>query len=431
MNVPVPGIDFSSTFRLSAEDRESGIAYVKWTFTRANGTIIYEEKVPGKQAQSCKDFRECYATPTGQIFQFDQSFSVSNCHMMVEKENLATEEVTVTIEVTNAAGLVNRQIMKKKDLTALNGTEAYFPPQNVRILQLTDTSVTLTWDFPPGCFARSEIWVTYVQDGQQVQRKVHKDARQLDLTALTPDQDYDVRLVTLYGQQRSDAGRFTLRTLDSSVSGSTVAGIIIGLLLLLLLLVVLVLFVLWRKGLAFQGDIAQRRINRLRSSIHWKKKHDFVNDSHEVQRLSQNQDDLYLAPGQVWDTRPSWQIDAHRLTLLDQVTEGKFATIYKATLKSSDKTLTVAAKVLKSNFSEADSNKMMNKINFHATEVGRHENVLAMIGAVLDSTHLGLLWCWSSVRWVSWTHGCSSRTGKLTKRLWKSYTVSPGTSLAA
>lgn len=39
------------------------------------------------------------------------------------------------------------------------------------------------------------------------------------------------------------------------------------------------------------------------------------------------------------------------------------------------------------NFSEADSNKMMNKINFHATEVGRHESVLAMIGAVLDSTH--------------------------------------------
>lgn len=44
-------------FRLSAEDRESGIAYVKWTFTRANGTIIYEEKVPGKQAQ-VKEGRE-------------------------------------------------------------------------------------------------------------------------------------------------------------------------------------------------------------------------------------------------------------------------------------------------------------------------------------------------------------------------------------
>lgn len=43
--------------------------------------------------------------------------------------------------------------------------------------------------------------------------------------------------------------------------------------------------------------------------------------------------------------------------------------------------------VCAANFSEADSNKMMNKINFHATEVGRHENVLAMIGAVLDSTH--------------------------------------------
>lgn len=35
--------------------------------------------------------------------------------MMVEKENLATEEVTVTIEVTNAAGLVNRQNMKVRD----------------------------------------------------------------------------------------------------------------------------------------------------------------------------------------------------------------------------------------------------------------------------------------------------------------------------
>lgn len=81
----------------------------------------------------------------------------------------------------------------------------------------------------------------------------------------------------------------------------------------------------------------------------WRPKLSFVYHF-KVQRLSQNQDDLYLAPGQVWDTRPSWQIDAHRLTLLDQVTEGKFATIYKATLKSSDKTLTVAAKVLKCMF---------------------------------------------------------------------------------
>ncbi|KAK7466585.1 hypothetical protein BaRGS_00037308, partial [Batillaria attramentaria] len=122
MNELVPGVDFSSRFELSASDDESGIAYVLWTFKRSNGSIHYQERVEGRR--DCTDFQTCRCTPADDCFWFDQSYSFSNCHMMVEKENLDTEVITVTADVTNMAGVVSTKTFMNGNLTLLNGTEA-------------------------------------------------------------------------------------------------------------------------------------------------------------------------------------------------------------------------------------------------------------------------------------------------------------------
>ena len=58
--------------------------------------------------QSCDDFKVCDCTPAKDCFAYNQTYSLSNCLMMVEKENLATETINVTADVTNMAGLVTR-----------------------------------------------------------------------------------------------------------------------------------------------------------------------------------------------------------------------------------------------------------------------------------------------------------------------------------
>ena len=61
--------------------------------------------------QSCTNFRVCQCTPAMDCFAFNQSYSLSNCNMMVEKENLAAETINITADVTNMAGLVTRVSM--------------------------------------------------------------------------------------------------------------------------------------------------------------------------------------------------------------------------------------------------------------------------------------------------------------------------------
>ena len=61
--------------------------------------------------QSCDDFKVCDCTPAKDCFAYNQTYSLSNCLMMVEKESLATEIINVTADVTNMAGLVTRASM--------------------------------------------------------------------------------------------------------------------------------------------------------------------------------------------------------------------------------------------------------------------------------------------------------------------------------
>jgi hypothetical protein len=67
----------------------------------------------------------------------------------------------------------------------------------------------MTWDFPPSCFRRRELWVVVAGE----RRAVHKDAEQFDLTGLEPETAYTVYMVTGYqGGEVSDRAPLTFTT---------------------------------------------------------------------------------------------------------------------------------------------------------------------------------------------------------------------------
>ncbi|XP_025113014.1 uncharacterized protein LOC112575392 isoform X2 [Pomacea canaliculata] len=387
MNVPVPGVDFSSMFDLTAKDKESGVAYVLWTFRRGSGVVLYQEKVPGIRSdeKSCsQDFTRCDCTPAGDCFVFNQSYAFSNCHMMVEKEKLSTENITVTADVTNMAGLVTRHTWTKQDITELNGTKAYFPPQNVNVSLITSDSVMVTWTFPPSCFQRNALWV--IANGRKV--PVHKDATEFSLTGLDSDTVYTIHMVTEYeGDQQSDSESVSFKTAENnSFTAGSIVGIVIGLLILVAMVTFIVLFVLWRKGKVLQTGAGNKGMKAVedfrRRTVHAVRRSAFVNNAYAA-----GGDDIYQYSDMAFKSRQTWQFDTNSVTLVNLVTEGRFATIYTANI--SGRRETVAVKMLKRGFSEDDARKMMGKINFFGTRLGEHEHVLQFIGAVTDHPEWG------------------------------------------
>ncbi|WAR10288.1 hypothetical protein MAR_035364, partial [Mya arenaria] len=78
----------------------------------------------------------------------------------------------------------------------------------------------------------------------------------------------------------------------------------------------------------------------------------------------------------------SWQLARNDVSLQSIIKSGTFADIYTASIANNCNT--VIAKVLKSEYSKQDEHLMKAKINYFSTVVGKHENVIKFIGAVVD-----------------------------------------------
>ncbi|XP_076438828.1 uncharacterized protein LOC143277811 [Babylonia areolata] len=394
MNQHVPGVDFSSQFTVQTSDHVSGIAYILWTFTRlSNNSVIYQERVEGVSAPFGCDFTECSCTKSRECFSYTQTFSVSNCRMMVEKENLATEVINVTADITNMAGLVTHVSMTKDNLTKLNGTEAYFPPQNITVTEITKDSVTLTWSYPPSCFPRTAVWV--IVNGER--RPVHKDATKFSVTGLEPGTSYTISMVTDFtGDVRSDKASVQFFTEEDPFPVGAIIGIVIAFLIIALIVIIIVIFVLWRRGKVFQkeGTPVNRQLHRMSRAIDNVRKtvrghrSDAAFQNHAY-RADGDQEDIYLYAPSTFSQPHPWHLQPSAITLLDHVGEGRFATIYKATWTHGNKQDTVAAKMLKAGFTQEDVEKMRAKIDFMVTKLDKHPNVIQFLGAVLSNDDWG------------------------------------------
>ncbi|XP_069110358.1 fibroblast growth factor receptor 2-like, partial [Argopecten irradians] len=101
-------------------------------------------------------------------------------------------------------------------------------------------------------------------------------------------------------------------------------------------------------------------------------------------------EDVYLYGQMVFEEDQAWKVRHDQVSLVEKMTVGRFADIFKASQKSKkNNRSTVIAKVLKESHTEIDEMVMTAKINFFATKVGSHPNVVQFVGAVLDNEHLG------------------------------------------
>lgn len=168
---------------------------------------------------------------------------------------------------------------------------------------------------------------------------------------------------------------------DKVLSGGVVAGVTVGVLLIVAMLIAIFVLLLKRGHM----KPVRRRLDAM--SIKYKKSvADIISKAIPNHYSSGNTDSLYVN-GEIEDFKDiqKWHLDRDDVVLDSLLKSGSFADIYLAILRSTNEK--VVAKTLKQNFSEHDESLMTAKINFNADIVGKNENVLQFIGAVVSETN--------------------------------------------
>ncbi|KAJ8306434.1 hypothetical protein KUTeg_016979 [Tegillarca granosa] len=374
---------FASRISVLAQDTEGGVFKIKWTIKDATtGKKFKDGEQMITRPSDCTDIRLCYTIPMGDTFFFENSFVINNCWMVVPKNKLDTQVLTMEVSVYNMALISNTTDIKIDKLRSFAGMENYSAPMNVRVTKILDTGVRLEWDQSPSCYERVEILID-LGNGQII--KIHKNSNSYDLVGLNPEQNYTISLITAYGAQRSNPVKISFVTAPSEkISGGAIAAIVI--VILILVGVIIVGVVMWRTGrLNTAQKNLRRRITTARHKKQTPKSMRFDNLSYSGQA-----DDIYLYGGMSFNETQNWHIPHNEIILDEKLTSGRFAEIYKARreTKRNDQTL-VVAKIMKESHTERDEYLMQAKINFMATTVGNHPNVLGFIGAVVDYESLG------------------------------------------
>ncbi|XP_048244011.1 uncharacterized protein LOC124122676 isoform X1 [Haliotis rufescens] len=393
-------IPFSSGLEVTMKDQESGIDHLAVKVTEIGDGHLMTHKnltIASILPHKCTDrVHDCYCPNALNVcYKRVYKLFISNCWLMVAKDALETAHVQMEVGVVNRAGLTTRRVHPIRNLMQLNGTEAFFGLENVKTERVRDTTVRVTWDHAPSCYERTAILVSYEWDsGASDPVQVFKDAKSYDIVGLEPGTKYRVSVTAEYGDIKSVPKSSYFTTSDlSGIGAGAVAGIVIA--LLLILVVLGAVFLLWKTGrLAVlikqcenrqsrrEGNVSGRITNNLGTSKNRGGVLSYQNNAYD-------DEDIYLYGGMTFATAQTWHISIEDLTLKDKLHTGRFAQMYKASHKSGKTASEVAAKVIRDTPDEENKLLMMAKINFAATQVGEHRNVLRFLGAVVNNDALG------------------------------------------
>ncbi|KAL3832351.1 hypothetical protein ACJMK2_024003, partial [Sinanodonta woodiana] len=316
-----------------------------------------------------------------------QVLDLDNCWFMTSEEELDHANITIEVTVYNQAMLKTSFYLTVDKLNELRGLEHYSGPTNIRVAKSNYNGVRLEWDLPKtqSCYGRTEIVVIlYMKDGSNKVYTVSRNTTFVDIIGLDPEKDYTVAFSLGYGEQTMGHVPFSFQTAakeepipTAAIIGGVLAAVtIIGLL-------IAIFIVLLRRG---RLEPVRRRLSRF--TVRYR--NTVKGQSNEAYGTNKY-DDLYIYGGMKFDARQPWHMNRDDVVFESLLTSGRFANIYKASLKSSSKKRqqTVVAKTLKEGFTDKDKELMMAKINFTGTQVGNHPNVLKFIGAVIDDDAIG------------------------------------------
>lgn len=386
-NIENSTLPFSSLFMVKTGDLDSGIYKIEWKLKSNNtGSVFKSGFILGNLTNETMTIGIGYKDGMEDSFYFSHYQEVDNCWMVVTKDAFKDEFVNLELIVYNRALVSTRKTYMVTDLGSLNGIDEYSGPMNLYVETTYSNAVRLRWTVSPTCYERSRITVSGVsKDGKRFLRLVDKDADHFDLNGLEAETTYNLSFVTEYGDQKSDPIFLTFHTIEApaALTAGGIAGI--STVMIFLLAIIIAGVIMWRTGrlsVAKQG--IQRRMTVVRDRIQQQISARYV--------PYEDQDDIYLYGQMEVNKSDDWVIPHVCIVLESLFTSGKFADIYKIRYqpkKSDSGRNAFVAKVLKSGASEEDRMSMRAKINFYASKVGEHPNILHFMGAVLDDETLG------------------------------------------
>ncbi|XP_071102512.1 uncharacterized protein [Haliotis cracherodii] len=392
-NIQTNNAPFSSTVEVNVRDMQSGLKRVDLFVRKVkNDLVIVNETLPLRTIHACNSFTTCYCTTVNPVcFNQTQVLPISNCwlkHPMLEGQT-----VTMDMNFVNMAGIHTTRSFTVDKLDTLNGTQASLAPVDVTVTKKETNLVTVTWKHTLSCYNRTEMWINYEVNGQTVMTLLHKTATSHTLVGLQPDTTYTIVVISQYGEFKSRAVPVTATTVSDGLSGGAVAGIVIGVIILLIVIIVILGLVLFKLGLL--GGLLQRH-KKYRERPHVEtstgttalKQRNRASRWAYINTTYSKDDDIYIYGSM--DLGEPWYVPPEDIILTEVIATGKFAKIYTAKWTVTPKNVKdVVAKVLKVRESEDDILLMLAKINFAATQVGEHRNVLGFLGAVMENDALG------------------------------------------
>ncbi|XP_046546912.1 uncharacterized protein LOC124256991 [Haliotis rubra] len=384
---------------LMVQDPESGIHHVEVKVTQVGGNVLTKRNltVEAVSILACLSKpNSCYCPKAlNTCYRRVYKIYISNCWLMVAKEDLESANIKLEVDVVNRAGLRTPipRAHTVRNLMEINGTSAYFGPMNVKVERVTDTTANVSWTHAPSCHERTFVTVTYESESvAPATVQLYKDATYQLLKGLEPGETYTVKVTADYGDIKSPPKSAFFTVEDTGLGAGAIAGIVV--VMILILAVVVVGLFMWRTGKMAalinrrQSVYRERQkpvTGRINNDLHRPRKGTvcYHNKTYDIN------DDIYVYGSMSFTTEQPWYIRKEDMTLMEEIQTGRFARIYKASQKTGRTSSDMVAKVLKDTPDEDNSLLMMAKINFAATQVGEHRNVLKFIGAVVNNDALG------------------------------------------
>ncbi|CAH1777003.1 unnamed protein product [Owenia fusiformis] len=375
---------FESRITIGAEDEHSGIMEIDWeiTGTQAKGKV----PITSVDSSCLGNGGSCYCPSIlgGETcYPRNNIVPLNNCDF---KFLIDRNDYTMRINVQNQAGLTKNRTLQLPPLGQLDGVH-YFPHvdnSTLKQVQQDHAFLIISWEEPRSCYNVKEYKVTYQRrDGEGEEVEVKFTSRRGTLEDLDSNTEYVIGVAVVYENNFiSDVAERIFKTAyDPNFTGASIgalggggiAGIIIGVLVLVGLVVLLVVFLLCRRRKENSGN--KQVAFRTNKDIH-NRNDDFAmaNPCYE--------EDVYVYGRMSMFGQP-WEMKMSNITVIKMLTSGKFADI-KLAKNHKDKDKIVVAKMLKDNAGEDEELLMNAKLNFLATAVPMHENIVTFIGGISD-----------------------------------------------
>ncbi|XP_016108002.1 tenascin-X-like [Sinocyclocheilus grahami] len=132
--------------------------------------------------------------------------------------NLPPERDSAQIDSLEPGRLYNISLVAEKDSirslpATAQATPGPEPPSNLAFSDVTDSSFKVSWTKPKSKVSGFKITYTHVQEGEPISVSVDSESVHLALSPMSPGSTYEVRVMSVLGQDESDSIQDTATTL--------------------------------------------------------------------------------------------------------------------------------------------------------------------------------------------------------------------------